>query len=370
MSRVNMYVSLVIAVIIASSAVNGQTTVCTGYPKMFNGLPCASTTRYWDGQMGACGCGTGNTDPFSWQWTSLTAAGSPPIYGAGTWCGSGCGKCYRLTPTAVGTSPDGTGATTTTSVIAKVTNLCPPDGNANWCSYDINSYGYDAHFDLMDYNMNGLVTSMGWNNPEVTYEEVDCASNGYLDWGCECASNGTTAAPAATSAPAPAPPAATSAPSKAAATSAPTSTAAPAGKTTTTTKAPSTTTTKAPKAPTTTTKAPTTSTTTTTKAATATAGSDVSIQINGGSNNWWLGFSVIGNNDISKVELMDSNLVKSWTTMSYQGDSNWNMYFYQPTQPLVTPIYLRFTSISGQVLAASNIITSFQAIVVDTTLSL
>jgi hypothetical protein len=219
-------------------------------------------------------------------------------------------------------------------VIAKVTNLCPPDGNANWCSYDVNSYGYDAHFDLMDYNMNGLVTSMGWNNPEVTYEEVDCASNGYLDWSCECASNGTTAAPAATSAPAPAPPAATSAPSKAAATSAPTSKAS------------------------------------TSTAAPVTAGTDVSIQINGGSNNWWLGFSVIGNNDISKVELMDSNSIKSWTTMSYQGDSNWNIYFYQPTQSLVTPISLRFTSTSGQVLAASNIITSFQAIVVDTTLSL
>jgi hypothetical protein len=79
---------------------------------------------------------------------------------------------------------------------------------------------------------------------------------------------------------------------------------------------------------------------------------------------------VIGNNDISKVELMDSNSIKSWTTMSYQGDSNWNIYFYQPTQSLVTPISLRFTSTSGQVLAASNIITSFQAIVVDTTLSL
>jgi len=359
-----MYVSLVIAVI-AFSLVNGQTTVCTGYPKTFNGLPCASTTRYWDGQMGACGCGTGNTDPFSWQWSKLTAAGSPPIFGAGTWCGSGCGKCFRLTPTAVGTSPDGTGATTTASVVAKVTNLCPPGGNEQWCSYDVNSFGYDAHFDLMDYNMNGLVTAMGWNNPEVTYEEVDCASNGYVDWGCECASNGTTVAPAATSPPASK---ATSAPTKA---STSTTTKAP---TSSTTKAPATSTTKAPTtSTTTTTKAPTTSTTTTTttttKAATSTAGS-VSIQINGGSNNWWLGFSVIGNNDISKVELMDSNLIKSWTTMSYQGDSNWNMYFYQPTQPMVTPISLRFTSTSGQVSTASNIITSFQAIVVNTKLTL
>jgi endoglucanase len=286
--------------------------------------------------MGACGCGTGNTDPFSWQWTQLTAAGSAPIYGSGTWCGSGCGKCYRLTPTAVGASPDGTGATTTTSVIAKVTNLCPYTGNEQWCAYDVNSYGYDAHFDLMDYNMAGLVSAMGWNNPEVTYEEVDCASNGYLNWGCECASNGTTAASTS--------PVATAAPIQVAPTT-------PPSKGTTTTGAPST------------------STTTTTQAP-ATTASSVQIQVNGGSNAWWIGLSVVGTNDISKVEVMDSGSVKTWTTMSYQGDSNWNMYSYQATQQLVTPISLRFTSASGQVSIASNIITSFQAIVVDTNLIL
>jgi len=378
MSRVSMYVSLVIAVIIASSVVNGQTTLCTGYPKMYNGLPCASTTRYWDGQMGACGCGTGNSDPFSWQWTSLTAAASAPLFGSGTWCGSGCGKCYKLTPTGVGASPLGTGATTTTSVIAKVTNLCPNEGNEQWCAYDINSYGYDAHFDLMDYNMDGLVTAMGWNNPEVTYEEVDCASNGYLNWGCECASNGTTTAAAATSAPTNA--AATSAPSKA--TSAPSkATSAPAKATTTTTKAaatsaPSKATTAPAKATTTTTQAATTTTTqaaTTTTNAPATStstGSDVSIQINGGSSTWWIGFSIIGTNDIAKVEIMDSGSVKSFVTMGYQGNAYYNMYSYQPTQQLVAPISLRFTSTSGTVSTASNIITSFQAIVIDTKLVL
>jgi len=231
--RASLYISLVIAVIL--TVVSGQTTVCTGYPKTFNGLPCASTTRYWDGQMGACGCGTSDTSPFSWQYTKLTAAGSPPIFGTGTWCGSGCGTCYKLTPTAVGASPDGTGSPNTNSVVIKVTNLCPPDGNAAWCSYDVNSYGYDAHFDLMDYNMAGLITSMGWNNPEVTYQEVDCATNGFADWGCQCAeatdavnttttsstpSSTATSAPAATSAPTKS--SATSAPTKSSATSAPT----------------------------------------------------------------------------------------------------------------------------------------------------
>jgi len=376
MYRVCLYVSLVIAVIIASCGVDGQTTMCTGYPKTFNGKPCASTTRYWDGQKGACGCGTTDTSPFSWQWTKLTAAASAPIFGSSTWCGSGCGKCFKLTPTAVGASPIGTGATTTNSVVAKVTNLCPYTGNEQWCAYDVNSYGYDAHFDLMDYNMNGLVSAMGWNNPEVTYEEVDCASNGYLDWGCQCASNGTTTAsssPVVAATPAPAQgstttttKAATSTSTKAPSTST-TTTKAPS--TSTTTKAPTSTTTKAPSS-TTTTKAPSTSTTTTTAKAPASPAGSVKIQVNGGSNAWWIGFSVVGVNDISKVEIMDGTSIKNWAAMSSQGDSNWNMYYYQASQQMSTPISLRFTSASGQVSIANNIITSFQAIVVDTNITL
>lgn len=30
-------------------------SACSGTPRTYNGMPCASTTRYWDGQMGACG---------------------------------------------------------------------------------------------------------------------------------------------------------------------------------------------------------------------------------------------------------------------------------------------------------------------------
>ncbi len=65
-----------------------------------------------------------------------------------------------------------------------VTNLCPSQGNEQWCSYPANRYGYHkqcyimlwydkgrygAHFDLMDYQMNGLISKLGWDNPEVTY---------------------------------------------------------------------------------------------------------------------------------------------------------------------------------------------------------
>jgi len=246
MYRFCLYLSAAFAVILSASLANAA-GVCTGYPLMYNGLPCASTTRYWDGQMGACGCGTGNTDPFSWQWTKPTAAASAPIFGAETWCGSGCGKCFKLTPTAIGASVAGTGAPALTPLVVKITNLCPSAGNEEWCAYDVNTYGYDAHFDLMDYNMAGLISAdMGWNNPEVTYEEVDCATNGYTDWNCQCAAaassaDTTTSVTDATSAPVAAAPAATKAPTKTAttskaATSAPTK-AATSGKASTSSKA-------------------------------------------------------------------------------------------------------------------------------------
>ena len=35
--------------------VGSALSACAGVPKSFNGKPCASTTRYWDDQMGACG---------------------------------------------------------------------------------------------------------------------------------------------------------------------------------------------------------------------------------------------------------------------------------------------------------------------------
>eukprot|EP00026_Physarum_polycephalum_P020015 Phypoly_transcript_22333.p1 GENE.Phypoly_transcript_22333~~Phypoly_transcript_22333.p1 ORF type:complete len:184 (+),score=11.01 Phypoly_transcript_22333:28-579(+) len=152
-------------------------SACSGMPKSFNGIPCASTTRYWDGQMGACGCGTSGSNPFSWQWNNYTEAGSLPIFGSGTWCGSGCGKCYQLTPT--GYSPTGgTGCGNCNPITVMITNLCPQQGNEQWCTYPVNQYGYGAHFDLMDYQMNGLISKLGWNNPEVTYKEVPCGGEG------------------------------------------------------------------------------------------------------------------------------------------------------------------------------------------------
>lgn len=393
----NLYLSVALAFILCSTLTFGQATptgVCTGYPKMYNGLPCASTTRYWDGQMGACGCGTGNEAPFSWQWTLGTAAGSAPIYGSGTWCGSGCGKCYQLTPTAVGASPDGRGAPNLTPLVIKVTNLCPYTGNEQWCAYDINTYGYDAHFDLMDHNMAGLISvTMGWDNPEVTYQEVDCAAHGYTDWSCECANNGLnstssnepTSAPA-TSAPTTPSQAATNAPTSAPTSKTPTSAPTTKKPTKAPTHAPTQKPTKAPK-----TKAPTnapthaaTASPATTEAAPVTVGATsapvataaptgITIQINGGSSAWWLGFSIISSSStkVAKVEIQDGGqAVPTWTTMSYQGNSNWNLYSVNPLLAMSAPLSLRFTSTDGTVVTANNIITTFSAATINTGVAL
>lgn len=349
MFRSTLYISVALAVILSASLANA-TGVCTGYPLTYNGKPCASTTRYWDGQMGACGCGTGNTSPFSWQWTKPTAAANAPIYGSGTWCGTGCGKCYKLTPTAIGASPEGTGAPSLTPLVVKITNLCPFTGNEVWCAYDVNSFGYDAHFDLMDFNMDGLISSMGWNNPEVTYEEVDCAANGYTDWNCECAS--ASPATATSVNPTTAPVAPTTAP------------VAP----TTAPVAP----TMAPVAPTTSHVAPTTaskaSTAPTAAPTTVTGGaSNIKIQMNGGSNAWWIGFSLVNPaaSAISSIQVQAAGST-TWTTMAFQGNEYWNLYSVNLPQPITLPLSLRFTGTDGNAVTASNIITAFQSATLDT----
>lgn len=171
-----------------TSAPTAPSGYCTGVPRMYQGKPCASTTRYWDGSIGACQCGTSTALP--WIGEQYTAAGSPFIYGASYGCGPGCGKCYKLTTT--GYSPEGTGAPAGESITIMVTNLCPAGGA--WCADGLNSFNYQAHFDLANSPTTPLITELGWDNPEVIYEEVACtgASNSptLQDFAeCVCASS-------------------------------------------------------------------------------------------------------------------------------------------------------------------------------------
>ncbi|KAJ4407860.1 Endoglucanase-5 [Gnomoniopsis sp. IMI 355080] len=172
-------VILVLAIASTTYALSGQTT----------------TTRYYDGTEGACGCGT-TSGNFAWQ-TGIssgvyTAAASQTLFGAGsTWCGTGCGTCYELTST--GESPCsscGAGGASGESIIVMVTNLCPNSGNAQWCPVDggTNEYGYSYHFDIMA-SSSALGEILG-DNPVVNFSEVACPSAATTDYDqCVCATS-------------------------------------------------------------------------------------------------------------------------------------------------------------------------------------
>ncbi|KIN08131.1 glycoside hydrolase family 45 protein [Oidiodendron maius Zn] len=155
----------------------------------------ATTTRYYDGLKGACGCGpaSGN-NMFGWQLSPAsgvyTAAGSQALFDTSglSWCGSGCGKCYSLTSTGnAPCSSCGTGGAAGETIIVMVTNLCPYNGNAQWCPQPggTNQYGYSYHFDIM------AQSEVFGDNPVVDFEEVACPSSVASDYQqCQCATGG------------------------------------------------------------------------------------------------------------------------------------------------------------------------------------
>lgn len=154
----------------------------------------ATTTRYYDGRKGACGCGSASGDSlFSWQSGIAagvyTAAGSQALFDSSglSWCGAGCGKCYRLTSTgSAPCSSCGTGGAAGQSIIVMVTNLCPNNGNAQWCPTvgGTNQYGYSYHFDIM------AQSEVFGDNPVVDFEEVTCPGTATSDYSqCQCATS-------------------------------------------------------------------------------------------------------------------------------------------------------------------------------------
>ncbi|KAK4072334.1 hypothetical protein Trihar35433_4398 [Trichoderma harzianum] len=130
----------------------------------------ATTTHYYDGQEGACGCGS-SSGGFPWQLGIgngvYTAAGSQAFFdtAGASWCGAGCG------------------GVTGQSIIVMVTNLCPYNGNQQWCPNvgDTNQYGYSYHFDIMAQNQ------VFGDNVVVDFEPIACPGQAVADWGtCEC----------------------------------------------------------------------------------------------------------------------------------------------------------------------------------------
>jgi endoglucanase len=64
-----------------------------------------------------------------------------------------------------------------------VTNLCPYNGNQQWCPQpgSTNQYGYSYHFDIMAQSV------IFGDNPVVNFEPVACPGQATSDWGtCQC----------------------------------------------------------------------------------------------------------------------------------------------------------------------------------------
>jgi hypothetical protein len=71
------------------------------------------------------------------------------------------------------------------------TNLCPNNGNAQWCPNvgGKNQYGFQYHFDIMA--SSSAIGQVLGDNPVVNFESVSCpgaASSDYQQ--CQCATGG------------------------------------------------------------------------------------------------------------------------------------------------------------------------------------
>jgi len=112
-----------------------------------------------------------------------------------------------------------------------------------------------------------------------------------------------------------------------------------------------------PTAPTT---APTTRPTTapTTRPTTAPSSGNIQLSLNSGSSEWWVGVIVSGGGETTvKVEMTDSDSIKTWTALADQSYA----YVYEPAKKIKAPISLRLTSSSGKQVVLQNVFTSFSS---------
>jgi len=186
-----------------------KSSMCTGCPPMFEGLPCASTTRYNDMTKGACGCGGEPNPPDFWTKAKYTSAGNAMMMGPTdpyqSWCPTNCGRCFELCST--GGTINGEETVPGVCITTMLENRCG-DGYGEdygpylcgqemspWdciqdparCQNDkaTNMYGYPAHFDLQDATLQ-VSSGLGWNNVEVTFVEVSCDQGDFGDWETDC----------------------------------------------------------------------------------------------------------------------------------------------------------------------------------------
>ncbi|KAI0794550.1 endoglucanase V-like protein [Fomes fomentarius] len=145
----------------------------------------ASFTHYSGCSQAACGvAGNGFTAAIS-----QLAFGSAPGLGPG----DACGRCFAVTADTDPFSPSFPGPFQT--IVVKVTDLCPVQGNQEWCgqsqSNPNNQHGAPVHFDICeDTGGAGQFFPSGHGALTGTYTEVSCSqwsgSDGGPLWNGAC----------------------------------------------------------------------------------------------------------------------------------------------------------------------------------------
>ncbi|KAI0291671.1 RlpA-like double-psi beta-barrel-protein domain-containing protein-containing protein [Multifurca ochricompacta] len=179
-----------LAAAVRATVIDLESRATGGYVQNPSGT--ASFTVYSGCSTPACGkSASGFTAAIS-----QLAFGAPPGLGAG----DGCGRCFRVTGTADPYSPSYTGPFN--SVVVKVTNLCPVQGNEQWCGQTIskptNSFNKAVHFDLcQESGASGAFFPSGRNALTGSYQEVSCSqwsgSDGPSLWNGACLSGESAA---------------------------------------------------------------------------------------------------------------------------------------------------------------------------------
>ncbi|KAJ7230706.1 RlpA-like double-psi beta-barrel-protein domain-containing protein-containing protein [Mycena pura] len=131
----------------------------------------ASFTMYSGCQQPACGVAS----------TGFSAAINQLAFGSvpGLGPGDACGRCFALTGTSDPFSPAFTGPFGK-SIVVKVTDMCPVQGNEQWCGQtatsDTNQFNMPVHFDICE-DTGGAAQFFpsGHGALTGTWQEVSCS---------------------------------------------------------------------------------------------------------------------------------------------------------------------------------------------------
>ncbi|KAF8493231.1 endoglucanase V-like protein [Russula emetica] len=150
----------------------------------------ASFTQYSGCSSPSCGI----------QTYGYTAAVNTFAFGAYSASGDACGRCFKITSNEDPYSTSYSGPFN--SIVVRVNNLCPIDGNEEWCgqtvSHPLNQFGMSMHFDLCQDSGTGTAffpegrAAMLGTFVEVLCEDNWSGSEGGSLWNGSCMANDTT----------------------------------------------------------------------------------------------------------------------------------------------------------------------------------